>query len=79
MQKILFSAGWCNPCKTLKTFAKEQAITFDEIHDIDNEKSTECARKFLVRSVPTTIILKDGKEIDRIIGADINKLMKYKG
>lgn len=65
---IKLSASWCFPCKMYaKTFEEVSQneefkdITFEEIDIEENEDVTE---KYLVRSVPTTVVL---DEDDRVI------------
>lgn len=63
-----FSAEWCGPCKQLSVTLKtiEADVTVIE-HDIDQEM--DLARDNNVRGVPTMILMKDGKEVSRLVGA----------
>lgn len=67
-----FWAAWCGPCKTvapvLEEIANEKArgLTVAKI-DVDANPST--AREFQVVSIPTLILIKDGKPVTRIVGA----------
>ena len=67
-----FYADWCGPCVTMKPvleeLEKEMADTV-KITKIDVDQQQEEASKYGVMSIPTYIILKDGKEVDRFIGA----------
>ena len=72
-----FSASWCGPCKTLAPTFNEvknsfSGVSFSE-YDIDD--SSDVASQFGIRSVPTVILVKDGKEVKRIVGA--NSKMVY--
>ncbi len=63
-----FYAPWCGPCKglapKLHNLAKERTdVTFIKVN-VDNFPD------FGIRSMPTIIIYKDGKEFKRIVGAD---------
>lgn len=64
-----FYADWCGPCKMIapifEELSTELAANFIKIN-VDN--SQDIAAKFQVASIPTLIILKDGKEVDRIVG-----------
>ena len=65
-----FSAVWCGPCKTLKPIFEEvkQAISGVQFEEYDVDSQHEVASKYNIRSVPTVIIEKDGKEINRFTG-----------
>jgi thioredoxin 2 len=65
-------AAWCGPCRmiapTIKALASELAgkVLVGKL-DVDANPRTQA--RFGVQSIPTLLILKDGKEIDRIVGA----------
>jgi thioredoxin 1 len=66
-----FWASWCVPCHVmtpiLRTMSKkfEDRITFAKV-DIQN--SRDLAQQFGVKSVPTLILFRNGKEWDRLSG-----------
>ncbi|MBQ9792590.1 MAG: thioredoxin [Clostridia bacterium] len=66
-----FYATWCGPCKMLAPVLEQVA---DEVKDkavigkLDIDESLDIAKEFNVMSVPTMILFKDGKEVDRIVG-----------
>jgi len=67
-QVLYFSAGYCQPCRTFKpimeSLQSEMPITF-----IDVEASPQTATTWNVRSVPTVLVIKNGMEIGRAVGA----------
>ena len=67
-QVLYFSAPHCAPCRSFKpvmeSLQTEMSITF-----IDVDSSPQTAQQYNVRSVPTTIVLDNGAEIGRVIGA----------
>jgi thioredoxin 1 len=65
-----FYAAWCGPCKVLTPLMENVKSKFNNVsfEDIDIEVQYEIAQKYYVRSVPTVIIEKDGKEVQRFTG-----------
>ena len=66
-----FFAAWCGPCRSLAPIIEEVAQHFQNKAvvakiDIDTEQKT--AAEYQVTSVPTMILFKDGKEVDRLTG-----------
>jgi thioredoxin len=66
-----FSAPWCGPCRmqrpAIEALAEQQMgnVMFAEVN-VDENRQT--AMKLGIMSIPTIIIFKDGKEIQRFIG-----------
>ncbi len=69
---IDFFAEWCMPCLMMAPVLEDLSeklkgkIKFGKINYEDNQQITQ---KFDVSSFPTFIVFKNGKEIDRFIGA----------
>lgn len=69
---VSFWAPWCESCQKMASIIKELAEDFDgkaTVLKVNTDEMQETAVKYNIRSVPTTLILKDGKEVDRTIGA----------
>lgn len=66
-----FYAEWCGPCKmaapVLDKLADELAGKIS-IVKMDVDENSESPSKFGVMSIPTVILFKDGKEIERKVG-----------
>ena len=65
-----FWAPWCAPCKIIAPTLNEIAESQNDftIAKVNVDHNQQLAQKFKVRSIPTMVILKDGKEAGRIVG-----------
>mgnify|MGYP001560083293 CR=1 FL=1 len=77
---IDFWADWCYPCKEMSPVFEEiskevKGLKFAKM-DVDEEP--ELASKFGVMSIPTFLLLKDGKEIKRFVGVMAKSSLKEK-
>jgi thioredoxin 1 len=65
-----FYADWCGPCRMLGPVIEEIANENKNINvgkiNVDSHK--ELANQFGIRSIPTMIVFKNGKEIKRLVG-----------
>jgi thioredoxin 1 len=64
IEVLKFSATWCGPCRVLAQTLKD----VEGITNIDIDKDRETPGKYGIRSVPTMVFLKDGKEVHRQSG-----------
>lgn len=77
-----FWAAWCGPCKMVSPLVDEIALENVDIKvgKINVDEQTELAAKFGVMSIPTLVVMENGKEVNRSIGAmpkaSILKLVK---
>jgi thioredoxin 1 len=66
-----FWAAWCGPCRMMAPVLNDVAselIGNSHIGKVNIEDYQSLAQKFKVRSIPTLILFKDGKEINRFVG-----------
>lgn len=65
-----FSATWCGPCRMLTPVMNEIKTKYPNVkfEDIDIDEYREDTEKYSVTSVPTVIIEKDGKLLERFTG-----------
>ena len=64
-----FSATWCGPCRTFKPVMNEIAGEGYSVQFIDIDQSPELAQQYNVRSVPTVVVVENGSEVNRVMGA----------
>lgn len=70
MKEVLkFSAAWCGPCQALGMTIKSIDDLSCEVKEIDIDENLDLAAQYSIRSVPTMVMLEDGKEIKRVSGA----------
>ena len=66
-----FWAEWCGPCRmiapVLEQIAAEQADRL-RIAKLNVDENPETARRFGVTGIPTLILFRDGKPVERIVG-----------
>lgn len=64
-------AAWCAPCRAIAPMVEELAkeysgkVVFGKLNVDDNP---ETAEKFGIRAIPTLLVMKNGSEVDRIVG-----------
>ena len=66
-----FFATWCGPCRMIAPFVEEIAAEHPEyiIAKIDVDECPDLARAFGIESIPTLVVLKDGKAVKTAMGA----------
>jgi thioredoxin 2 len=67
-----FWAQWCGPCKwvepALQQLAQERAGRLKVVR-VDIDAAPDPASRFAVQSIPTLVLLQNGNEVDRVMGA----------
>lgn len=79
MEIIVFTADWCSPCKKLKPILDNlESKMHLKITRLDVEKEDDAVETYTIRSIPTVVIIKDGKEVDRISGLIPSEVLEAK-
>jgi thioredoxin 2 len=65
-------APWCPPCRMIAPIIEELASDLAgrvRVGKLNTDENQQTASRFGVRSIPTLLVLKDGVEIERLVGA----------
>ena len=83
---IDFWAPWCGPCKMVAPILNDIAETESDkvkVTKVNVDQNQALAQKYKVRNIPTLVIMKNGKEMKRLVGLkpkktimnEVNKLV----
>lgn len=66
-----FYADWCGPCRMVSPLVDEIAEENPQylVGKVNVDKEPELAQKFQVLSIPTLVVLKNGKPVSQSVGA----------
>jgi thioredoxin 2 len=65
-------APWCGPCRFVSPILEQLAAEYSgrlKVVKVNVDDNPRLAREFNARSIPTLVVLRDGKTVDRIVGA----------
>ena len=65
-------AAWCGPCRMIAPVIEQLAAELSGrvlVGKLDVDANPQTAAQFRVQSIPTLLILQNGREVDRIVGA----------
>lgn len=67
-----FWAEWCGPCRTIAPIIDELATEYEgrvTIGKMDVDSNNDVVGQFGIRNIPTILFFKDGKLVDKQVGA----------
>lgn len=65
-------APWCGPCRMVSPALERLAHKYAgrlKLVKVNVDEAPDTARRFEARSIPTLALLRDGREVDRTVGA----------
>lgn len=68
---LILMPPWCAPCQAQKPILDQLAKAYHgkaSVMDLNVDEHRESAMAFGITSIPTSIVFKDGREVERFIG-----------
>ncbi|XP_043718264.1 thioredoxin H4-1-like isoform X1 [Telopea speciosissima] len=75
---VNFSASWCGPCRMIAPLYSELSEKYPTLTflTVDVDQLTEFSSSWDIRATPTFFILRDGQQVDKLVGANKPELQK---
>ncbi|GAY49536.1 hypothetical protein CUMW_119890, partial [Citrus unshiu] len=73
---LYFTATWCGPCRFISPLFTNLASKYTKVVflKVDIDEARDVATRWNIGSVPTFFFIKNGKEVDKVVGADKSAL-----
>lgn len=73
---LYFTATWCGPCRVISPLFSSLAGKYPKVVflKVDIDEARDVAARWNISSVPTFFFIRNGKELDKVVGADKNAL-----
>ena len=76
-----FWAEWCGPCKMIGPVVEQLAAEYEGqavVAKMDVDQNSQIPGQFGIRSIPTLMVFKNGKMVDKVIGAVAKSVLEQK-
>ncbi|KAI8915715.1 thioredoxin-like protein, partial [Gorgonomyces haynaldii] len=76
-----FWAEWCGPCKAVAPRFEQLSKEHTQVQflKVNVDEQQEISSQHQIRAMPTFLFFKQGKLLDTVVGADINKIIRLIG
>jgi len=71
-----FFATWCGPCRALTPVLEQ--LQNAKVVKIDTDQNQTLAGQYNISALPTVVFLKDGQEVDRVVGLQSGAVLQAK-
>ncbi len=65
---LSFTADWCGPCRLMQPTIQRLHDAGYPIREVNIDRNPDLASQFTVRPIPCFILVRDGREVDRVVG-----------
>ncbi|CAK7350901.1 unnamed protein product [Dovyalis caffra] len=75
---VHFTASWCMPSVAMNPIFEELASAYPDVLflTVDVDEVKEVATKMQVKAMPTFLLMRDGAQVDKIVGANPEEIRK---
>lgn len=76
-----FWAAWCGPCQMIAPTIDELASEYEgklRVFKLNTDENPDVAGRYQIMGIPTLLFFKDGKLVDKMVGAASKKQFKEK-
>ena len=78
---IDFWAPWCGPCRMIAPITEKLALEYEgkvKFCKLNVDENQQMAMKYQVMSIPLLLLFKDGEQVDSILGAVPETIIRFK-
>ncbi|MDH4229450.1 MAG: thioredoxin [Nitrospirota bacterium] len=76
-----FWAPWCGPCKMIAPTVDALAKEYEgrcKVVKVNTDENQDVATRYQVMGIPTLLFIKNGQQVDRVVGAASSQQLKSK-